>query len=186
MTPLACRKSCALTPALLKGVHEVSGAMRNAIRESLIAMVQELHERAVWPRSQVPDARVGEIVEFTPSKPRRCYLARQTDAGSVPCSATVYRNFKPYPVGIFWNFPLKRIVASRAPSPQSWRFHPCRHISVLLFLWWSCVRFVPNGLQEIDAGLQFGLAALQFGAHVTQPEQISQSGLWVRKSRLGR
>ena len=59
----------------------------NAIQESLTARVQGLHERAVWPRSQVPDARVGQIVESTPSRPRLCYLARIADAGSVPCSA---------------------------------------------------------------------------------------------------
>lgn len=87
MAPLAWRKSCAPTPVLLKGGLEVSGAMMNAIQESLTARVQGLHERAVWPRSQVPDARVGQIVESTPSRPRLCYLARIADAGSVPCSA---------------------------------------------------------------------------------------------------
>jgi hypothetical protein len=31
---------------------------------------------------------VGQIVEFTPSRPRRYYLVLITDAGSVPCSTT--------------------------------------------------------------------------------------------------
>ncbi len=88
VAPLAWRKSCAPTPTFLEGWLEASGTMRNAIQESLTARVQGLHERAVWPRSQVPDARVGQIVEFTPSRPRGYYLARQTDAGSVPCSAS--------------------------------------------------------------------------------------------------
>lgn len=33
-------------------------------------------------------SRHGQIVEFTPSRPGRYYLARITDAGSVPCSTT--------------------------------------------------------------------------------------------------
>lgn len=186
MAPLACRKSCAPTPALLKGGHEVSGAIRNAIQESLIAMVQGLHERAVWPRSQV---KMRESAKSSNSRPQGQGVAIWL------CKRMRVRFRVPPPfieisslirLGFFWNFSLKRIVASRAPFPQSWCFHPCRRISVLLFLWWSCERFVPNGLKKIDAGLQLGLAALQFGAHVAQPAQISQFGLGVRKSRLGR
>lgn len=88
MVLLARRKSCAPTPALFKGGLEVSGALKNAIQESLTVRVQGLHERAVWPRSQVPDAQVGQIVESTPSRPMRYYLARIADAGSVPCSTS--------------------------------------------------------------------------------------------------
>lgn len=33
------------------------------------------------------DVPLGEIVEAALSRPRRCYLVRKTDAGSVPCSA---------------------------------------------------------------------------------------------------
>src|SRR5690606_18946178 len=41
--------------------------------------------------------RSGQIVESTPSRPRRYYLTRQTDAGSVPCSATIqaFHEFRP-------------------------------------------------------------------------------------------
>ena len=51
----------------------------------------------------------GQIVESTPSRPRRYYLARIADAGSVPCSATIYQKPNPYRLGVF------------CPFPQCWR-----------------------------------------------------------------
>ena len=51
----------------------------------------------------------GQIVEFTPSWPRRYYLALKADAGSVPCSSTIHQKPNPYRLGFF------------CPFPQCWR-----------------------------------------------------------------
>ncbi len=37
------------------------------------------------------DELFGQIIESTPSRPMRCYLVQEVDAGSVPCSATIRR-----------------------------------------------------------------------------------------------
>lgn len=54
-------------------------------------------------------SRHGQIVEFTPSRPRHFYLARKTDAGSVPCSTT--NNKTPTVLG--WGFFLSDRAGSR-------------------------------------------------------------------------
>lgn len=45
-----------------------------------------------WSSIWVQNSDGGQIVESTPSRPRRYYLARQTDAGSVPCSTTIFKS----------------------------------------------------------------------------------------------
>jgi len=90
---------------------------------------QERHERADSPKSQarvgrqvVQRATVGQTAKSAPSRPRRYYLARITDAGSVPCSATNTR----IPTLIGWDF--------FCAFPRCWRRlrtwprerHPCK------------------------------------------------------------
>ena len=59
-------------------------------------MSRDCQELPIFPYDGELDQRLGEekngqIVESTPSRPRRYHLARIADAGSVPCSATTYK-----------------------------------------------------------------------------------------------
>ena len=77
-------------------------------------MNRDCQELPIFPYDGKLGQRLGEekngqIVESTPSRPRRYYLARIADAGSVPCSATIYQKPKPYRLGVF------------CPFPQCWR-----------------------------------------------------------------
>lgn len=61
----------------------------------------------------------GQIVESTPSRPGRYYLARITDAGSVPCSATKFKGLHLLEAFfIAWKAAPGRIARKRSPPPD--------------------------------------------------------------------
>jgi hypothetical protein len=59
--------------------------------------------------------RSGQIIESTPSRPRRYHLARIADAGSVPCSATTIPK-KPVLPGLVFFLPVQSRLGGPAPD----------------------------------------------------------------------
>lgn len=87
-------------------------------------MSRDCQELPIFPYDGELDQRLGEekngqIVESTPSRPRRYHLARIADAGSVPCSATTIQR----PTVLGWAFSFAE-SAHHAEVPAILRVPP--------------------------------------------------------------